>query len=222
MKRKELRDCFESIWPRAQLIKTTLERVHAVQYGRAAASRPTWSYAFATRLATAACALLLVLGIGVYVGRNGNLLSVADARGGDIPTPMNIKDATALDPAPSNGDASALLEQCEDMITRAKVYGSDFAVLSATVDAVYFVDAAKQGMDGRCAVVLCPRTVVHATETVADSLDTEDSLIAYAALSDGLINAISSDLLLGMHAEQGTDGPVWVIHEYRVPETQDR
>ncbi len=205
MKRQELRDCFDRIRPREELIRSTLERINGREEARSAA-RVMPTYAFATRLAGALCALLLLIGIGVLVGRDAivapDTLPASDER----MAPMTI-DGQKDGGEPTAG--GAVLVGCEQMIEDAKAYGSAWAVCSATVDAVYF----KSETEGIATLSL--QTVADCS--VSDWTDGEQTLVAaFDAVSEdmrALVDRMGEEVLVALHTESRDGESVWVIHE---------
>jgi hypothetical protein len=88
MKESDLRRAFASVTPDESLIRATIDRVQAQKYAQAAnqaaalAAQPVRKaapYAFVYRLAGVACALLLVLGMGISIGKDATQPPVADS-----------------------------------------------------------------------------------------------------------------------------------------------
>jgi hypothetical protein len=216
MKRQELRACFDRIQPREELIRSTLEGIRGVQENNhPVCTMPT--YAFATRLAGAACALVLLVGVGVSLGRNvvvaPDALLVQDER----VSPMT---ADAMDgvTAPREVTVGGELVGCEDMLKTAKSLSADAAVCTAAVDAVYF----KSETEGFATI----RPLAVADGSYADWIDAVDGELTLVAAFDAtneelrsLVDRMGSEVLVGLHTETRDGETVWVIHELHAQET---
>lgn len=213
MKRQELRACFDRIQPREELIRSTLSRVHAAQE-----ERPTPAssgYSFMMRLAGAACALVLLIGIGVSLGKDAitapDVLPASDER----MTPMAVGDEREGQDKTPTADA-AVLVGCEQMVEQAKSYASDWMVCSAMVDAVYF----KSETEG--VATLRPQTLADGSANDFSADDELTVVAAFDASDDALgamVDQMGSEVLVGLHVETRDGESVWVIHEMHVPET---
>lgn len=201
MNKQQLKQCFGQIKPREQLITETIQRVHALQYNKATPVRRTApNFAFATRLATAACALLLVVGIGIGIGTTGGLLNTA--RDTDTPTPTDIHG----EPSDASPDQTSDEINREAMIARAAEQGTDWAVLEAVID--------KATGDGNIAL-----TVSEVVDGTIDwSADGPMTLQAHFDVANeqlhALFDSVGDRVLVGMHVEQCDGSPVWVLHEF--------
>lgn len=211
MKRQELRVCFDRIQPREQLIRSTLDRIHGVQEGnRPARVMPT--YAFATRLVSAACALVLLVGIGVSLGKDAitapDMLPAQNER--VSPMTADAMDGVVEPREVVNGGE---LVGCEAMIETAKGFGSAFAVCSAVVDAVYF----KSETEGYA--TLRPVTVADGSATdwtSEEAVGAQTVVVAFDASDEqmrSLIDQMGGEVLVGLHTETRDGESVWVIHE---------
>lgn len=206
MKKEQLRASFARIQPREALVQATLERI-CEQRARGAVDGKRQSLGFATRLATAACALLLVIGVGVMAARNG-LLPSSDAvlaSDDERTAPLTVDGQSA------EGDAAVEPQSgfvgCEDMIAAARGYGSDWAVGSATVEGVYLAE----GM-----VTLRMTAVADHAASEGAAWSEGDALVAYFDTNNAELCALMTDMgdvLAGLHVEQRDGTEVWVIHE---------
>lgn len=220
MNKQQLRDCFDKIRPSEALVEKTMQRVREQQTQLAATKNTSVlrmpRYAFATRLASAACALMLLVGIGVTVGKNVVTSPAmpsddAESRGA---TPMTVEPMNGADLVVEPSNVSSIVG-CEQMISTAQGYATDWAVFSATVDAMYFVDESEGVM------VLRPDTVADkqlSTEQPGWVSDSEEMLTAHVALTNSdwqtiLSDAVGGRVLIGMHVEIRAGEAVWVIHE---------
>lgn len=215
MKRQELRACFDRIQPREELIRSTLEKIRGVQENKQPV-RTMPTYAFATRLVGAACALVLLVGVGVSLGRDvvtaPDTLLVQDER--ISPMTADAMDGVAT---PREVTVGGELVGCEEMIETAKSLSTDAAVCTAVVDAVYF-KSATEGF-----ATIRPLTVAEGSN--ADWTDAVDGELTLVAAFDAdneemrsLLDLMGSEVLVGLHTETRDGETVWVIHEMHAQE----
>ena len=219
MNRQELRACLDRIQPREQLIRTTLDQIHAAQEGKRPV-RAASGYAFGMRLASAACALLLLIGVALSLDMDTITAPVqlptqdervspmtADAMDGVTETPAVVTDVEVTG--------------CEDMIARAAAYGTDYAVLIAAAEALYFPNANEGVVSFRPITLVDGQITNGALDTTAE----ESTAIAAcvdlndAALQAMLSNAVGGEVLVGLHVETRGEESVWVVHEMYLQES---
>ena len=212
MKREQLRESFERVRPREALIQSTLEKIHAQQArGPVEQTEGKWTLGFVTRLASAACALLLVIGVGIVFAKNGMLPTDEVVPVDERTTPMTIDSNR-------NGDDMAepedgVLVGCEEMIAAARAYGTDWAVFSATVDAVYF-KSETVGIATLCPITIADRSLKGESAVWTD--EKNNSLTVCFDANDAEMHALLAnmgDVLVGLHTEERDGETVWVIHE---------
>ena len=210
MKEQQLKQCFDHIRPREELVTAALERVHALQYQkqRERERRASFDWGFATRLASAACAFLLVLGVGIGIGRTNGLPHAAEFREADEPAPMDIAQEW-----PHGVVAPDAAYDVASMSERAAAMADDWAVLDAAIDMVA----------GDGSVILHVSAVLDGSVNgiVIDSTaDGQPTLLAHFDASSeqmsSLFDAVGSSVLVGVHAEQREGSPIWVVHEFHV------
>ena len=209
MKEHELKRCFERIKPREQLIDDTLCRVHELQNEkvRSRVRRTSFDWSFATRLASAACALLLVVGVGISLGTAGNLPHKDDVSKTSAVEPMDIGHGEQ----PGDVVSPDAPYDLEGMSERAAELADDWAVLDAVIDMA----------TGDGSIVLSVAEVCDGAggRIVPDGeADQQPTLLAYFDASNAqmqaLFDAVGGRVLVGVHAEQREGSPVWVIHEF--------
>lgn len=212
MKREQLRESFARIRPSEALIQSTLDKIHARQAeGTVKPTERKWTLGFVTRLASAACALLLVLGVGIVFAKNGMLPTDTVVPADERTTPMTIDSNRHGDETAQPEDG--VLIACEDMIEAARAYRTDWAVFTAAVDAVYF----KSETVG--IAMLRPNTVADRSlngESVVWTNDGNDALAVCFDANDIEMRALLENMgnvLVGVHAENRGGEMVWVIHE---------
>jgi hypothetical protein len=206
MNKQQLKQCFDRIKPSEQLVAETIQRVHALERKKTMpVRRAAPNFAFATRLGTAACALLLVVGIGIGIGTPGGLLNTA--RDTDTPTPMNVHG----EPSDVSSDQTPGAINREAMIARAAEQGTDWAVLEAVIDMA--------AGDGSIVLTVSEIVKVARQDGATDwSVDTPMTLQAYFNADNEqlqtLFDAVGDRVLVGMHAEQRDGSMIWVLHEF--------
>ncbi|MBR0443646.1 MAG: hypothetical protein IIX15_04830 [Clostridia bacterium] len=208
MKGQQLKQCFDRVRPREELVEATLARVHALQMKKQQERdrRVSFDWGFATRLASAACAFLLVLGVGVGIGRTIGLPHTADPREADEPAPMDVVQEQTygvVSPDVPHDVAS--------MSERAAHMADDWAVLDAVIDM-----AAGDG-----SVILHVSAVCDSSNdgiVIDSTADGQPTLLAYFDAGNeqmqSLFDAVGSSVLVGLHTEQREGSPIWVVHEF--------
>ena len=186
MKETDLRRAFASITPDESLIRATIDRVQAQKYATAAkqaatlaqsASKPS-PYAFVYRLASAACALLLIVGMGISVGKDLTQSPLADSAESYARTHFNDTEAQgasvtveatdSAEPAPASpstydGDERAA------MLSRAKLLQTDYIIIDAVLSSCYILPADEDGSHG-CMLSFDQANVVAASEGAFGSI----------------------------------------------------
>ncbi len=208
MKEHELKQCFDRIRPREELVTATLERVHALQNKqmRERERRVSFDWGFATRLASAACAFLLVLGVGIGIGRTNGLPHAADYREADVPAPLDIEPEQ-----PHSTVSPDAPHDVASMSARAAELADTWAVLDAAIDM-----AAGDG-----SIILCVSEVCNSSldGIVIDSTaDGRPTLLAHFDASNeqmqSIFDAVGARVLVGVHAELREGSPIWIVHEF--------
>ena len=206
MNKQQLKKCFDRITPGEELMRSTLEAVHAAQAGQGQTVRSMPRYAFATRLAGAACALVLVVGLGVTIARQSatSPLLSEEGRGVDL-LPAN---EGPLEPSEQADDA--VFDSLDHLIAAAQAEGGDWMVLEGRVDAFY-AEPDKHPGTGRMSV---------ATKGLLDAQTSDDVLLPAtdgqlldvdAKVSDALFNVIGADAYLYLTASEQDGQTVWTL-----------
>ena len=219
MKRQELRVCLDRIQPREQLIRSTLDQIHAVQAGKRSA-RAASGYAFGMRLAGAACALLLLIGVAMSLDMDVITAPVQQPAASERVSPMTADAMVGVEETPVASEDEVVVG-CEDMIVRATAYETDYAVMVAAAEALYFPNASEGIVSFRPISVVDHRggdeALDPATETstvIAACIDLNDAALL-AVLSD----AVGGEVLVGIHVETRNGETVWVVHEMYLQES---
>ena len=179
MKETDLRRAFANITPDESLIRATIDRVQAEKYAAAAKQaaalaqpvRKSSAYSLAYRLAGAACALLLVLGMGISMNKDMTQPPVADsaasyARGrfNDVEPqsaslPMDMGDITPTPATPGAYDA----QERADMLARAEALNTDYIIIDAIMSSCYILPADEDGSHG-CMLSFDQANVIAASQ----------------------------------------------------------
>jgi hypothetical protein len=180
MKESDLRRTFASVTPDESLIRATIDRVQAQKYAQAAnqaaalAAQPVRKaapYAFVYRLAGVACALLLVLGMGISIGKDATQPPVADSAASyarthftdtaaqDASIPMDMSDVAATPSAPVAYDE----QQRAEMLARAKALNTDYIIIDAIMSSCYILPADADGSHG-CMLSFDQANVIAASQ----------------------------------------------------------
>lgn len=222
MKKQQLRDSFDKIRPSEELVDTTLDRIHAVQSGESEKPRRVFNYGFAARLATAACALVLLVGVGASLGRfvitPPDQVQIVEGRE-NVPTYEITPNAVKIISA-------------ENYIGRAKAQGGEWAVAEAEVETVYYLNLTDEqksvGVIQSCAVAL---SEIKIAETNASEEHTvpvgkaEEMFAAQISLTEEadvtrIMNAIGSTVLVRLHVSDPSGEIVWTIEEFYVEDNR--
>ncbi|MBQ7337105.1 MAG: hypothetical protein IJW40_01490 [Clostridia bacterium] len=177
MNENDLRRTFGRITPDETLIRATIEKVEAQKYTAAAkaaahmtqSTRKSSPYAIAYRLAGAACALVLMVSVGISLGKDtllpsaGNeTQSYARAQFNDTASEAEISAYSGDDPMPATTDEvvqpfalpPADTAECYDraaideMAVRAAQSGDNWLILDATLSSCYILPASEDGRYG--------------------------------------------------------------------------
>lgn len=223
MKKQQLRDCFDKVKPREELVRTTLDRMHAARQGEPQTSRRTLNYGFVTRLATAACALVLLVGVGISLGRGA--ITASD------PSPLQDE---RVSPATTDASgepfgihpSSARIGAAERILARAREQGGEWAVAEVDVEAMYFLELTDEqraeGILQRCAVVLRTITIAQTNALEEHALpdgDSEEAFVAQICFTNAedvahMMDAIGSSVLVRLHVAESNGEAVWRIEEF--------
>lgn len=228
MKKQQLRDCFDQVKPREELVHTTLDRIHAVQRGDVKTPHRTPNFGFATRLATAACALVLLVGVGVSLGRYMITAPDPSLSPGERVSPSEINEHAQPYEATPN---ATMIRGAESIIARAKAQGGEWAVAEADVEAFYFLELTDEqraeGVIHCCAVVLRTKAIVETNAREEHALPVGEAGGTFAArisLTDAtdatrMMDAVDSSVLVRLHLAE-TDGEMaWMIEEFHPVDT---
>jgi len=207
MKRSELRSALGKVRPSEELITKTLDLMESETQKRIPKFEVRQSnFAFAYRLAGAMCALILVIGVGIYFGRDTVVSPVADSGAGYQRTAFNA-DTAAKDTAKTellNGaeDAAASLSQKAEgswNVFEGEVVAVKCSPENTVVFSIYKHHASATGYT--------------MTET-AEELNNEGVTLTVpdGEVMDALINSMGSTVCITVN----TDGDTAYVTDYAV------
>ena len=223
MKKHELKEALSRIQPREELIQSTIEQVNAYrQKARQQKTAPAFRLptpVFATRLAGALCALLLVVGMGVMVGRNRTY----------IPTSGEGAPAAAYRAAEETRDSQTeeetltLHETSISLMEKAQADGGTWVVAEGDLQACYFIPLTDEQKSR--GVLYCCGAEIYVLSAAASEEGLEGAPVEQERFGivveffeedavNHLINATGSVLGFRLSARQTEGEPAWVLEEF--------
>ena len=160
MRETDLRRAFASITPDESLLRATIEKVEAQKYATAAkqaaalaqSTRKASPYAFAYRLASVACALLLVLGMGISIGKDVTQPLTDDAAAytrtqfNDMDPQVAASSVSDVELLPTPAASTTYNEdERADMLARAKALDTEYVIIDAVLSSCYILPAEEDG-----------------------------------------------------------------------------
>lgn len=185
MRESDLRTALDQIVPDEALIRATIEKVERQKYKMAAeaaarmcADTPARSfYPTVSRIAGALCALLLVVGMGISMGKDLTPSALPDAANysrsqfndvaaQDAALPADLGSSNAAhSPAASGYNEDARTA----MLARAEALNTDYIVIDAVMTSCYILPADADGSHG-CMLSFDQANVITASEGAASLL----------------------------------------------------
>ncbi len=215
MDKQQLRRCFDRIKPSEALIRTTCNRIEEARKDKTAMSQRR-SYGFAYRLATTACALLLVVGVGVTLGKDAaHNPNTAQSQDIDRVVPFNA-DGNQESPATSSNEPQTAI--CTAMIERARAQGDEWLVITAYLDAVSTKQ--NESKDGFDYTVMVSSQQIVASDPNGSFIFSDDEACSLTEniAADTIMNAVGSRVHLRLRAEQQAGKTVWTVQEFALAE----
>ena len=226
MKKQQLRDCFDKVKPREEIVRTTLDKIHEVRQKAAETPRgSTANFGFVTRLATSACALVILVAIGVPLGRN--VIKMQGTSPGKDERMSRPDTQNAAEPYKINPNTATIID-AGDIIARARAQGGDWAVAEAEIDAFYFLELTDEqiaaGISQSCGVALRTKTLVETNvseEHALSGVKNGEMLIAKICFTNPddasqMINSVGSSVLVRLHMEETNGESIWIIEEFNI------
>ena len=219
MKEQELKECFSKIRPSEKLVSRTLDRLESER--NAANSRVRFMRGFSYRLASAMCALLVVLGLGAAVIVNPAMIpketdGAREASEMSFVSGRNTSDTNDGIMTVSSDEAIV-----ESMVNEARLQGRDFAVFAGSVDGCYFGGVTQEDAE-RGVMYHCTLTFNVDADTVISS---DGADLPY--IGEG--NALQADVYIYDHdtmdmilnstagyayVRLAFDGSEWVVEDF--------
>ena len=200
MKIKELRDSFDRIRPREELISSTVARVE--EYKARRERRFAWLYgSFGMRLAGALCAFALMFTIGFSVARQMT----------DTPSERTLAD---LSGGISNADGVISLSS-------AREFENGYIVINGMIEGISFTDLkesdAQSGAIRRCKISVTAEALVEISDTLTVDLhNTNEAFVAEMVFyDDASMNAFfdqSTNMMMLCLTPDGSGN--WTIVEF--------
>ena len=186
MKEQDLKRCFSKIKPSESLVSDTIRKISEAEEKQSARA----SFRFSYRLASAMCALVLVIGLGVAVLYNPTMIPKS-TEGESVAQMSLVSGRTAEDEVESTLPASCDTAVLERMTEDAKRAGGEYAVFFGSLDGCYFggvtPEEAEDGVMYRCTLTFTASTAssdetgsIQADVYVYDA-DTLDMILASTA-----------------------------------------
>ena len=130
MKIQDIKDCFDRVVPREELIADTVAKIDLMRSRDEKKARI--GFGFSYRLATAMCALALVLGLGVMAMRDPDMVPHTDGGGA---VARSIAGGDEIAPT-----AYTVSCELEEMAARAEAEGGEWIVFTGKVERCEHVD----------------------------------------------------------------------------------
>ncbi len=207
MKKQDLKQCFDKIVPSDELVSDTVSKVE-----NSARRESRRGFALSYRLASAVCALVLVLGLGVFALRDPAMipLDASSSRGSAAAVRSRSASNDAVPAAHTTLDAAI------DMADRAYAQGGEWAVLAGNLDGCYFNGATPDGAGYRLTLVITPSAGAEiflssgAELTYAGSAVSVDIRLADLSEADGILSLVSRNVIVRF---DGSNGELWTLEE---------
>lgn len=217
MKEQDLRRCFAKIKPSESLVSDTIRRIGEAEEKRSARS----SFRFSYRLASAVCALVLVLGLGVAVLYNPTMIpksyETESASPMSLVSGRNVNEGAATEPTVTPND-DVLSRMTGDARSAGGEYG-DYAVFFGNLDGCYFdgvtPEDAEHGVMYHCTLTF----TVNEEDLTASSGATALFIDEGAIRADVYVyDADTMDMILGSCADHvyvrlAVERGEWVVEE---------
>lgn len=218
MKKQELYASLEKIKPDEKLIRATLEKIEQQKEKQ---ERKSSFFAVSYKLASAACALAIVVCVGIFAGKDAIISPVEDTPDTYSPSsfalnalPKEAEDEPFTADEPSDVKTDETEQAGAELLSRAAELSGDWQVIQGTIDGMYFVPNAADG-EGDCL------TAVKVERTIGSQGDSDlpisDGYISVSVNLDGdlsadeLAQAMGARVCAILVATEQSGKPVWQI-----------
>ena len=208
MKEQDLRRCFSKIKPSERLVNDTIRKIGEAEESRS--TRP--AFRFSGRLASAMCALVVVLGLSVAVLYNPTMIPKSPESEGAaemaLASGRTVIQDTAAEPTVSH-DANVLTRMASD----AEKAGGEYAVFFGSLDGCYFGDVTEEDAE-RGVIYHCTLTFTVGTATEESFAAAGDALQADVYVCDAdTMDTILSSTAGYVYVRLTRDDGEWVVEE---------
>lgn len=208
MKEQDLRRCFSKIKPSERLVNDTIRKIGEAEESRS--TRP--AFRFSGRLASAMCALVVVLGLSVAVLYNPTMIPKSPESEGAaemaLASGRTVIQDTAAEPTVSH-DANVLTRMASD----AEKAGGEYAVFFGSLDGCYFGDVTEEDAE-RGVIYHCTLTFTVGAASEESFAAAGDALQADVYVCDAdTMDAITNSTAGYVYVRLTRDGGEWVVEE---------
>ena len=220
MKEQDLKRCFSKIKPSESLVSDTIRKINEAEGKQSARAGFRFSY----RLASAMCALVLVLGLGVAVLYNPTM--IPKAHEGESESPMSLVSGRAMTDDVSTESAVTPDESVlSRMVSEAAAAGDDYAVFFGDLDGCYFGDVTPEDVE-RGVMYHCTLTFTANADDLTSSVGADVPYIDEGSIQadvyvydtdtmDMITNSAAGRVYVRLANEHGE----WVVEEL-IPYTE--
>ncbi len=208
MKEQDLRRCFSKIKPSERLVDDTIRKIGEAEEGRS--TRPAFRFSY--RLASAMCALVVVLGLSVAVLYNPTMIPKASE--GESASPMSLVSGRTAENDPTSMETAACDTAVLSRMARdAEKAGGEYAVFFGNLDGCYFGDVtaedAERGVIYRCTLTFTVGTASEESAAVAGDAVQADVYVCDADTMDTILSSTAGYVYVRLTR----DGGEWVVED---------
>ena len=142
MKKEEIFASFEKIQPDEKLIRETLDRIELQKVKQ---ERKLSFFSASHKLASAMCALAIVICVGIFAGKDTLISPVEDTPDAYAPSsfalnalPKEADDEPLASEEPDDKSSDAAEQAGATLLSRAAELSGDWQVVQGTLDGIYF------------------------------------------------------------------------------------
>ena len=218
MKKEDVRASLSRIKPDEALIALTLDNI---EKQRERSERRSSFFNVSYRLATAMCALVVVICVGFLVGKGG--LLTTENKDGYYQSPFTVNEvvndsARALEDEATADESDNAEEAIAALLSRAEGAEGAWHAYLATLDGIYFSPSNESG-DTVCLVTLRIERLLALSEGLEAT--SEESIIVSvpleeASLVDLLVNAIGERVCVRAYVPDSEGDNLWQIADIEV------
>ena len=207
MKEQDLKRCFSKIKPSESLIRSTTEKI-----GELGTAREKTGFRFSYRLASAMCALVLVIGLGVAVLYNPTMIPTAESTESSAPMSL-VSGRTSDDGADLVMAATCDTAVLERMTEDGMAEGGEYAVFFGSFDGCYFGEVTpedkEQGVMYHCTLTFTVSAVSYGASAVPGDSVQADICVYDTDTIDNILNLTAGHVYVRLACENGE----WVVRE---------